>query len=671
MLRPLIIAMFMISATCAADTLYVAPSAAAGGNGSSWSSAFRTIDEAVAACASGDEVWVAKGVYTIAPAGLQISNGMRFYGGFKGTETVREQRDWYRNRTVMNSENGASILTLNQCDSITRIDGFVLSGSQTSAIAINGGAPRIFNNHFFNCTSKGNGAAIRMIGGGRIQIEYCVFESCTAAGDGGAVYINSDITSPAWNRRWGPFIGQSFFINCVANRGGGVYFSGSPGTSQIVSSVFSGNSAVISGGAIGSDSSDLYVNNDTFYKNYLTGEGRLGGKSTALNSGMIQNCLMWNGDEDTTMHVVQLKPLNDTLKLTGRSNVIERDYDYGFWQFQPDFADTNDLNGPDDIYGTDDDGLYQLPGSIGRDGGYLDAYVNHRQHDIIGNPRLVGRKIDIGAYEAQREGRLGFREAMKQMRKGGLVFMYRHGKTDWDQKDKGPSAECFPGRNLITEGREQCDEIGKAQRFLGVPQGEAFSSPVCRCWETLQIMVGRYEKKDHWAGGGASGQAEQSRLKDLSTPVPIGNRFISTHDAVCQAVYNGYGTGELITTAEYMEGDALIVRPLGGTDNEILAHWCSENWTRYHVRFPDEETDVLEDRSVAAGVTVAPIPATDFVRVGSSRDGQVRIANVLGATLVTIDLTASQSSTVDVSAWPSGTYFAIGATATVPFAILH
>jgi hypothetical protein len=654
-----------------ADTLFVSPKVMSPGDGQTWESAIPSIADAIAAWKQGDEIWVAKGTYDIASSGIEIPNGLHLYGGFKGTETIREQRDWYRNLTVLNSYKWASIFTLNQCDSITRIDGFVLRGTKTSAMVINGGAPRIFNLRFSDCSSEGNGAAIRMTRGGRIQIEYCVFENCTSEGDGGAVYINSDITSPAWNRQWGPFIGQSFFINCVANRGGGVYISGSPGTSQIVSSVFSGNSAAISGGAIGSDSSDLYVNNVTFYKNYLTAENRLQGKSAALNAGMIQNCLMWNGDEDTTMHVAQLKPDGDTLKLVGRSNVIERDYDYGFWQFQPDFVDTSDLDGPDNIYGTDDDGLNQLPGSIGRDGGYLDAYVNHRQHDVIGNPRLVGRKIDIGAYESQRDGRMGYREVMKEMRKGGLVFMYRHGKTDWDQKDKGPSPECFPGRNLIAEGREQCDEIGKAQRMLGVPQGEAFSSPACRCWETLQIMVGRYEKKDHWAGGGASGQTEQRRLQDLSTPVTSGNRFISTHDAVCQAVYNGYGTGELITTAEYMEGDALIVRPLGGTENEILAHWCSENWTRYHVRFPDEETDVYEDPHRAADVTVAPVPASEIVRIGSSRAGQIRIVNVLGVTIATVDLTSSQLSTVDVSAWPSGRYFVIGATTTVSFAVLH
>jgi hypothetical protein len=672
MLRPLIAALFIVSATCVADTLYVAPSATAGGIGQSWSTAFSSIGDALAKWQLGDEIWCAAGQYQIPQAGYPVSNGMRIYGGFKGNETQREQRDWYRQRTVLNSSMGASIFMLTACDSITRIDGFVLQGTRSTAVLVNGGTPRIFNNHFRSCSTTTDGAAIRMTGGGRIQIEYCVFEDCKADRFGGAVFLNSDITSAAWNRQWGPFIGQCFFVSCIAQRGGGLYIADCPGTTQITSSVFAGNSAEDAAGAIGSESSDVYLNNSTFSGNTLSGSSVLGGKSAAMSAGVIQNCLMWNEDEDTTSHVLQLVPQGDTSKLVGRANVIERDFVYGFWQFAPDFASVDDVDGADDIHGTDDDGLVLLPGSIGRDGGYLDTYVNHRQHDILGNPRLVGRKLDVGAYEAQREeGRLGFREAMAEMRKGGLVFMYRHGKTDWDQKDKGPAPECFPGRNLIAEGREQCDEIGKAQRMLGVPQGEAFSSPVCRCWETFQIMLGRYEKKDHWASGGASGASAQARTRDLCSPVSSGNRFISTHDAVCQSIFNPNGGGEIITTAEYMEGDALIIRPLGGAENEVLAQWCSETWTRYHVRFPDEITDVQPELSAEGKVTVRPVPARDVVRLTSPRPARLVVVNLLGAIVASADVDSTLSTSIDVSSWPPGTYFVIGGSLTASFSVLH
>ncbi len=671
-LRSLLLGLLVAASPLTADTLFVASKAGASGTGQSWSTAFASIDEALSKWSQGDEIWCAAGTYQVAQSGYTLTNGMRLYGGFTGMETLREQRDWYRNRTVLSSSQGASIFTFNACDSITRVDGFVLQGTRSTAMAVNGGSPRIFNNHFRDCSSETDGAAIRMTRGGRIQIEYCVFEQCSSARYGGAVYIDSDVTSAAWNRTWGPFIGQCFFINCQALRGGAVYVTDSPGTSQITSSVFAGNSAVETGGAVASVRSNLYLNNGTFSRNTLTGPEPLGGKSAAVSSGFVQNCLMWNEDEDTTTHVMQLIEPGDTSALKGIANVIERDFVYGFWQFPPDFVNVDDVAGEDDIYGTDDDGLVLLPNSIGKDGGYLDTYVNHRQHDILGNPRLVGRKLDVGAYETQRsEERMGFREVMAEMRKGGLVFMYRHGKTDWDQKDKGPAPECFPGRNLIAEGREQCDEIGKAQRMLGVPQGEALTSPVCRCWETLKIMVGRYEERSYWAGGGAVGQTAQQRLKDLSTPVSSGNRFISTHDAVCQAIFNPNGTGEFITTAEYMEGDALIIRPLGGTEHEILAQWCSETWTRYHVRFPDQTTGMRSDVSAADGIGISPVPASDHIKVTASAPGRLRVVNLLGADVAVVDIGDSRSTSIDVSSWPIGTYVVMGDSQSAIFSVVH
>src|SRR5580692_1541752 len=48
----------------ASQVLYVRASAAAGGNGSSWATAFQSVQAAVTAAGAGSQVWVAAGTYT-------------------------------------------------------------------------------------------------------------------------------------------------------------------------------------------------------------------------------------------------------------------------------------------------------------------------------------------------------------------------------------------------------------------------------------------------------------------------------------------------------------------------------------------------------------------------------------------------------------------------------
>ena len=60
-------------------------------DGASWSTAYALLDDALAVADSGDEVWVAAGEYW--PDDILLPVGMKLYGGFAGTETVRSQRD--------------------------------------------------------------------------------------------------------------------------------------------------------------------------------------------------------------------------------------------------------------------------------------------------------------------------------------------------------------------------------------------------------------------------------------------------------------------------------------------------------------------------------------------------------------------------------------------------
>lgn len=645
------------------DTLYVAPASAAGGDGQSWNTAYRTLNFALGEWKTGDEIWLASGTHTMPTTGYSLKSGMRIYGGFAGNETMREKRDWFRQRTVLHSEGGGYILRAIDCDSSTRLDGLTFEGTVKTALAITSGAPRIFNCHFRNCTAldeASNGAAIWATGTSRLRIEYSVFENNRARTSGAALYIAGSIADA---KGFGPFIGQCFFVNNSAQQGGAIYISEAVGTLQIASCVFYNNVADDAGGAIASIGSYPYITNSTFSKNTLNANPAMTGKSIAINGGTIQNSLFWNGDEDTTRHILEIDVPADTAKLVSLSNSVEHDFDLGFWQSDPSFSNIEDPDGADNFYGTDDDGLVLSSMSSLRNSGVIDRFVNHRQNDVIGNSRLVGRKIDIGAYESQRDGRLAPREVMAEMRTGKLVFFFRHGKTDWDQKDPGPSPECFPGRNLIAEGREQFAGVGAQQRMLGVPIGDANSSPVCRCWQTLEIMVGHYVKKDYWASGG-TGATVTSRLLELETIPTNGNRAISTHDAVANQVFNPAGDGEIMSTAELMEGDALIVRPMGDT-MQVIAQWCSDTWERYHVRFPEGIASVNNEQAVIySNITVAPTPATEHVIISSDSPCTVRVVDILGREMSSLTLAGSgQGIDLNVSTWTQGVYSIIGANA--------
>ena len=75
-------------------------------NGLSWVTAFTTITQALQHATAGDELWVAEGTY---PGVIDIPADVFLFGGFAGDETARTQRDWGRNRSVIDwNESGDS-----------------------------------------------------------------------------------------------------------------------------------------------------------------------------------------------------------------------------------------------------------------------------------------------------------------------------------------------------------------------------------------------------------------------------------------------------------------------------------------------------------------------------------------------------------------------------------
>ena len=85
--------------------LYAAPDGATSGNCNSWANAC-TLQYALSLAQSGDEIWVKKGIHYPGPASdrtatFALKNGVALYGGFAGTESSRDARNWQANPTVL------------------------------------------------------------------------------------------------------------------------------------------------------------------------------------------------------------------------------------------------------------------------------------------------------------------------------------------------------------------------------------------------------------------------------------------------------------------------------------------------------------------------------------------------------------------------------------------
>ncbi|PYE81916.1 putative secreted protein (Por secretion system target) [Winogradskyella epiphytica] len=141
------------SENCTPTVYYVNANASGNNDGSSWTDAFTSIEDALNNALLNDEIWVSSGVYTPATAAsvltLDLEN-FEIYGGFDGTELTLADRDLTKvftdNATIISGDiNGDDIegnFTTNKTDNATTLvsveadnvifDGFVLQNAYTS-----------------------------------------------------------------------------------------------------------------------------------------------------------------------------------------------------------------------------------------------------------------------------------------------------------------------------------------------------------------------------------------------------------------------------------------------------------------------------------------------------------------------------------------------------------
>lgn len=189
-----VLAIYVLQTGCA-KIIYVSPSAAGNGSGEDWKNACATISKAldIAAHEVDEEIWVAAGVYRET---IRMKQKTKIFGGFDGTETDRDQRDWVANLTVIDGSGGensaVSAVNLHELDEsgyTAELNGFTIQGSQHGGIDCLNSSPDIVYCTIVN-NSAPQGGGIH-IANSSPTIGHCVIASNSADAGGGVYCENS------------------------------------------------------------------------------------------------------------------------------------------------------------------------------------------------------------------------------------------------------------------------------------------------------------------------------------------------------------------------------------------------------------------------------------------------------------------------------------------------
>ncbi|MCU7241951.1 MAG: cadherin domain-containing protein [Microcystis aeruginosa WS75] len=265
--------------------VYVRAGAGGSNNGTSWTDAYTSLQDALAAAQSGDKIWVAGGTYkpttgTDRTATFTLKNNVEIYGGFAGTETSFSQRNVSTNVTTLSGDIGTvnntadnvyHVVTSNSPANTAILDGFTISGGNANGSTnqnIGGGIYIIVSNPILrnliiennNATSSGGG--LYNTSSANYLLINSTFRNNTSA-SGGAIY----------NAGSSPTLTDVTFTNNAATSQGGAIFNNG-GTPIFNNTTFSNHTAASSGGAIYNASSNAVFNTATFTSNTSsTGSG--------------------------------------------------------------------------------------------------------------------------------------------------------------------------------------------------------------------------------------------------------------------------------------------------------------------------------------------------------------------------------------------------------------
>ncbi|AXG68998.1 putative mobile pathogenicity island [Kordia sp. SMS9] len=357
------------------NVMYVDASVTSGTqDGSSWANAFtdlqQAIDQAII-CATITEIRVASGIYlpTEKPDGsattatdrnnaFHLDSDVIIKGSYNPTTDTQE----YNNPSILSGDfNGDDVIAgagsnLSITNNTENAYHVMITTGLSNAALIDG---FIFQRGF------ANGGSITYSG-----------QNFSGNSGGGMSNVASSVT-----------VTNTVFVgNRASFRGGGMYNeSASP---QLINAVFAFNLCP-TGGALYNGGASPSITNSTFYGNRATSAG--GGIRNALSaSATLNNSVLYNNSTD-------IENVSGGT-ITGTNNFSEDFTDAGFTLLTTDpFTNSADIDGVDNLLGTEDDGLVPAANSVLIDAG--NSSLNTEATDITGQIRIQDSAIDVGAYE--------------------------------------------------------------------------------------------------------------------------------------------------------------------------------------------------------------------------------------------------------------------------------
>ena len=428
--------------------MYVNAAAGAGGNGATWSNAYKYLKDALAAAQASScvkEIWVAKGTYKPSPSNVQDQSAffamlpnVKIYGSFAGTEANLADRtpavraanvsilsgdlgdndnpNGNLSSNTFNFDNSYNIISninngLTNANSL--LDGFTISGGNTQDVSAGGGmlnvssSPSVVNvtftrNYGRNGGGMFNNASSPSLSNVTFLDNFAGFFGGGMDNIGGStpnlnnVTFTRNLASDGGgmnNDNASPSLQKVIFLENLAPLGGGMYNSNAS-SPTIGNTIFVSNgtirnygiSIVNGGGMYNISGATPSLNNVTFWNNVAnSGSGMYNSSSTPT----IKNSIFWKNSIEGDPANVTYSDIEQTSGVyAGIGNINQ----------YPMFINQLNPAGPDGIFGTADDGLALTACSPAVNAGNNTGVATT---DIISNQRTFGGTVDMGAYEFQ------------------------------------------------------------------------------------------------------------------------------------------------------------------------------------------------------------------------------------------------------------------------------